>query len=125
MRQNRGMVVDPQDDAVWLPITDAASTLGVSVDTVRRRIRDGTFVSRKVSSRYGPAWQVRIERAVHEGAQQRDAARAPAAGLAVDDLLKLVTQLQNRAVELSERVGYLQAQLDGMRALTGGRDGTD
>jgi hypothetical protein len=117
------MVADPQDDAVWLPITGAASTLGVSVDTVRRRIRDGTFVSRKVPSRYGPAWQVRIERAAHEGAQRRDDARAPTGGLAVDELRQLVAQLQDRAVELAERVGYLQAQLDRMRALTSGRDG--
>jgi hypothetical protein len=117
------MAIDPEDGIVWLPITGAASTLRVSVDTVRRRIRDGTFVSRKVPSRYGPAWQVQLDRALHTAAERRDPAPAAAGTLAAEELLQIVVQLQERTVELAERVGYLQAQVDMMRGQLQGRDG--
>src|SRR5690349_16580483 len=43
-----------------LTIAQAAEVLGVSVDTVRRRLRRGELHGRQVPTQRGPAWRVRI-----------------------------------------------------------------
>ena len=50
----------------WLGLGEVAERLNLSVDTVRRRVKDGTFPARKLPSRRGPAWQVRLDPALIE-----------------------------------------------------------
>jgi hypothetical protein len=45
----------------WVPLAEAADQLGVSKDALRRRIRRGTIPNRKIETRYGPTYEVRIE----------------------------------------------------------------
>src|SRR5262249_24220081 len=97
-------------DSVWLPLTKAALQLGISVDTVRRRAKDGTYSSRKVPTRYGPAWQVLVEPSLFQSAGDEHA--APAAERAdVAALVQLVGSLQDRLVDLARQVGYLEGRL--------------
>ena len=44
----------------WLSLTAASEKLGVSVQTLRRRIKADQIPSRQVSSPYGPAWEVSL-----------------------------------------------------------------
>jgi excisionase family DNA binding protein len=90
----------------WVSLQEAAVRLGLSVDTVRRRVKQGTLESRKAPSRYGPAWQVRVDH-LPELASSAATAGAPT----TVELLRMVEQLQDRLVQMAERVGYLQGQL--------------
>jgi len=98
-------------DALWLPLTTAARRLGISIDTVRRRAKDGTYSSRKVPTRYGPAWQVLVESSLLQAAPGAELG-APAAERAdVTALVHLVGSLQDRLVDLARQVGYLEGRL--------------
>src|SRR4051812_29981346 len=44
----------------WLRLPEAAAAIGVSVPTLRRRIKAGRVASRLVPSPYGNAYQVRV-----------------------------------------------------------------
>src|SRR5437762_7678769 len=85
-------------DALWLPLTKAAGRLGISIDTVRRRAKDGTYSARKVPTRYGPAWQVLVDLSQLQRAAEEHA--APAADRAdITALVQLVGSLQERLVD--------------------------
>jgi hypothetical protein len=59
----------------WVSLTEAASQLGVSVQTLRRRIKDDQLQARKVVSPYGPAWEVclsKLNRVPNTPAQELD-----------------------------------------------------
>ena len=45
----------------WLPIRQAANQLGISVDTVRRRIQRNDIASRREQTPQGYRWLVRVE----------------------------------------------------------------
>jgi excisionase family DNA binding protein len=47
-----------QDDG--LTIAEAASQLGCSVDTIRRRIRRGELDAQQVPTQHGPAWRIML-----------------------------------------------------------------
>ena len=63
-----------QEVEEWVSLNEAATQLGVSVQTLRRRIKDDQVRARKVDSPYGPAWEVslsKVERVVNtEGSDQ-------------------------------------------------------
>ena len=42
----------------WYTIAEAAPVLGVSVDTVRRRLKRGELEARQVHTQHGPTWEV-------------------------------------------------------------------
>src|SRR3954454_2764180 len=64
-------------DENWVALTDAGKLLGVSVDTIRRRLRQGQLESRKVPTRHGPAWQVKLR-----GVERQQYSQVGAADLA-------------------------------------------
>ena|SRR5438552_790832 len=98
-------------EAVWLPLTRAATRLGISIDTVRRRAKDGTYSSRKVPTRYGPAWQILVDPSALQAAPGGEHG-APAAERAdVTALVQLVGSMQDRLVDLARQVGYLEGRL--------------
>jgi hypothetical protein len=42
----------------WLPLPEAATQLGLSVQTLRRRIKAKRISARQLTTPHGPAWQV-------------------------------------------------------------------
>jgi excisionase family DNA binding protein len=42
----------------WYTLAEAAPVLGVSVDTVRRRLKRGEIEARQVHTQHGPTWEV-------------------------------------------------------------------
>jgi hypothetical protein len=113
-----------QDEGGWVSLHEAASRLRLSTDTMRRRVKQGALESRKVATRYGLAWQVRLDD-LPAPLPERD----PTEATAVAELVRLVGDLQDRLVQMAERIGYLQGQLqqqgDGAdaRSLPAGGDG--
>ena len=93
----------------WVSIHEATRRLGCSVDTVRRRIRDGTFRAEKRPSVHGPAWYITAEALPPAGTS------APAGDGAQVPLLDLVARLSARLEEQAERIGYLRARLDALQ----------
>ena len=49
---------DAEHDGTWATLAEAASILGCSVDTVRRRIRRGELHAVQDAGRHGPTWRV-------------------------------------------------------------------
>ena len=99
----------------WLAIGPAARRAGVSVDTVRRRIRDGSLPARKVASRHGPAWEVRLDVALRLAPEGRSVGAAD--GGAAPELRHLVADLMDRNCALAEEIGRLRARLEATEAL--------
>ena len=115
---------DVPDDG-WHTLPEAARHLGVSVATVRRRLKRGELEGTQVPSRYGPAWHVRLP-AVQGSAQgnaQGSPSRVNAAAQggvdysvpAIVEALRLVRHLQEQNQQLAGQVGFLQAQLEATR----------
>lgn len=86
----------------WVTIAEAAKRLGVSVDTVRRRVKDGSLTSQQVQRPQGYTWQIFLA-----DAQQSDAPTQQSLG----ELVSLVRDLQKENRDLAGQLGYLQAQL--------------
>ena len=107
----QALQVDARDEAIWLPLTRAAGRLGISVDTVRRRAKDGTYAARKVPTRYGPAWQVRLDPARLQESFAGEHAMPAGERADVAALVQVVGSLQDRLVELARQVGYLEGRL--------------
>jgi excisionase family DNA binding protein len=117
-----------QEGAEGLTLAEAAARLGVSTDTVRRRIKRGELGARQVQTKFGPAWEV-LPGAAPEGlpppsngvhgsapgssSSLPGAAPAPAQG--VTELVALVERQQQTIMELSGRVGFYQAQVEQLR----------
>jgi len=117
--QSRGNLARTQEaaeTAEWFGLGEVAERLNLSVDTVRRRVKDGTFTARKVPSRRGPAWQVRLDAALIE--MYHPARTGTPAGDA-GELAQIVAQLQERAIKLAQQVGYLQARLQQTEGVLG------
>jgi excisionase family DNA binding protein len=47
--------------STWLTIAEAAAALGVSVDTVRRRLKRGELQAQQMPTERGPVWRVAID----------------------------------------------------------------
>ncbi len=124
----------------WYTIAEAAPILGVSVDTVRRRVKRGQLEARQVHTQHGPTWEVCLGTVSTE---HQDADRRPAngahghaggnaegiaggnAGAGMVQLVALVDRLQRENRDLAGQVGYLQACVqmheETIRALTAPR----
>src|SRR5688572_12239144 len=90
----------------WLPLADAARELGVSVDTLRRRLRKGQLVGEQRTTPQGFVWWVRIGAA----AQVAPAPMQPAQP-GIVQLVTLVDRLQQENRDLAGMVGSLQQRL--------------
>jgi DNA polymerase III subunit gamma/tau len=115
----------------WLTLTEAATLLGLSVDTVRRRVKRGELEARMVPTPHGAAWRVRPPSAptlgatvvptvdATPGAAPMQVAGAPAMG----ELVGLVGRLHDENRALAEaaatwqtRAEVLALQLEDARA---------
>src|SRR5215210_3311028 len=52
--------VNMGDQGEWLPLSSASQKLGVSVQTLRRRIKDKQIEARQATTPFGFAWEVLI-----------------------------------------------------------------
>jgi hypothetical protein len=100
-----------QDGAAWVTLAEAARRDGVSIDTVRRRMKRGELEARQVPTRHGLAWQVRLGELQGGVPTVGEPPMQPAQGVDSTELVRLVRDQQQTIMELSGRVGYLQAEL--------------
>ena len=100
---------------VMLPIADAAKVLGVSAQTVRRRIHTGTLQAKQVYGPRGMAYRVILPEMAVAG--QSDIPDHVAAALA-RSLTNLraararIEMLERERTDLQARVRHLQIELD-------------
>ena len=102
----------------WVTLAEAAGLLGVSVDTIRRRLRKGAFEAQQVPTQHGPAWMVRLGDVPTVLPTGSSTPRQDATTL---ELVHLVGRLQEENRNLAGQLGYVQAKLhqaeDTIRAL--------
>jgi hypothetical protein len=104
----------------WVSIPDAATALGVSTQTVRRRIHAGKLPTQREQARGGFTWRVGIEQAngspVGEHRQPNSQVDTQAFLEAlrerdqrIEELAGLVAMYQERSVTLAAQVKLLEA----------------
>jgi excisionase family DNA binding protein len=98
-----------QADAEGLTLAEAAARLGVSTDTVRRRIKRGDLSARQIDSKFGPAWVVLLPPASSLADGSHGAAPGPAEGVhgdapaPVPGVVALVALVRDLQAELLRR----------------------
>jgi len=92
----------------WVSIKEAAERLGVSADTIRRRMKRGELVSRKRGTAQGYVWEIEVESLPVDGEPM--AGEQPAPGAAADSLE--LERLRERVTGLERERGELIAQRD-------------
>jgi hypothetical protein len=102
----------------WYTLAEAAPVLGVSVDTVRRRLKRGQIEGRQVHTQHGPTWEVSLgdvsterQEAAEGAAQGAQGGTEGDAGRGIAQLIALVDRLQQENRVLAGQVGFLTAQL--------------
>jgi hypothetical protein len=127
--------LDAGDIDGWVTLHEAAAALGISVDTVRRRLKRGEMDGRQVPTKFGPSWEVRLgvtatyasaPRSMHPPAASTPDANVPPLDVApygtLNELVGLIERQQTEhrlaleqkdrtIMELAGRCGFLQGQL--------------
>lgn len=88
----------------WVPLREAADRLGISTDTVRRRLKRGELTGEQRTTAHGPSWFVQIP---EQGKDGEDEAAAPA----TSDERELIT-LRTRAEGLAAQLAQAEADRD-------------
>jgi excisionase family DNA binding protein len=101
--------------AALLTLGEAAHHLGLSVDTVRRRVKDGSLTAHKVGTRHGPAWGVQLDGA-RPTVRPADAPQPSHDAAGLRALLELLAVANERLTALAEQAGYLRARLEAAEA---------
>lgn len=109
-------------DGEYVKLADAATRLGISVDTIRRRIKRGELDAVQMPARSGAAWYIWFD------GPQAEAASAPEPSnidqersqatwrRELGELVLLITRLQAENRDLAMRVGYLESEIGHERA---------
>ena len=131
------MSIEVQDGA-WVTLAEAAPILGVSVDTVRRRLKRGDVQARLVHTQHGPTWEVCLGNvqggAPTVGSTPRQTADGHQDGATLPESIRRVSRLKEENRNLAGQLGYVQAQLEQARselralqapAAQDGQDGQD
>ncbi len=121
----------------WYTLAEAAPILGVSVDTVRRRLKRGEFEARQVRTQHGPTWEVCLgslqgasapaAEGAAQGAHGADEDRSQALATWAASLLvpiaaelsearKTIERQAGEVADLREERGRLTAELEAERA---------
>jgi len=114
---HEGTVPTTVDTDHWLSLAEAARALGISEKTARRRAKVGQLEARQVSTRHGPAWQVRVPGTVDTGGRVDPTGTQAATML---ELVRLVGDLQGKAEAAAMwqgRAEMLAAQLADAREM--------
>jgi hypothetical protein len=116
-------------DGEWVTLTQAASILRVSVDTLRRRLKRGELDAVQQPTRHGKTWHIWLE-GISRRTDLLEEQDGQEEEISVDndavlELIKLVSQLRSENRTLAHRVGYLEGQLqqakESMRQLAAGK----
>jgi hypothetical protein len=104
----------------WLSLQEAAGELHVSLNTLRRRVKDGEITARKIDRKQGYRYEVLVPGTTWISEEVPDGdpgtSRVPPEQLeALRDALQIVDRLTRENLELAGRVGFLQAQLPGVQ----------
>lgn len=124
----------------WLDLPSAAARLSISVDTLRRKLRNGSITGRKAETSSGWRWEVLVRDGTAVGSEHPAVdiplgseppavgtgvsigvdTTSPAVGTALDPaatdrLIDLVKEQQQTIMELAGRVGFYQAQVQAMQ----------
>lgn len=110
-------------DGEYVKLADAAVRLGLSVDTLRRRIKRGELEAVQMASRTGAAWYIWFDGPQRETSSKPDESLDEQRSQTVwrrelGELVLLVTRLQSENRDLAMRVGYLESELAHERART-------
>jgi transposase len=92
----------------WVPIPDAAERLGVSADTIRRRLKRGELTGRKEPRAQGHVWLIEVD-ADRANSEREPSGQRPASGW--EEAFELV-QLRERVSALERERVDLIAQRD-------------
>jgi hypothetical protein len=118
----------------WVSLAQASERVGVSIQTLRRRIRDGKLPARKISSPYGVAWtvslskldgEVNTRKVVDEGGSstgegvdrggsptEEENGQAPSSTLGMVEALELIERLQQEVVAKAEAASIWQGRAE-------------
>lgn len=127
-------------NADGIPVEQAASILGTSVNALKKRLRKGTLHGKKFEIKHGEKWFVDLSEIekhkaslepvpIADGAPATSATEpvsgypAPAPSSAEQvELVALLQDLERKLEGASFRNGYLEAENEGLRALLGAKD---
>ena len=105
------------EDGSWLSVADAARTLGVSVDTVRRMLKRGQLQGRSEPTARGYRWLVSLDGAA-SAAQGSAAPAASAAHPSAGPDTALLAELRDEIAAMAAREERMAGQLaEAARAL--------
>lgn len=126
------------DQGEWLPLSKASQELGVSVQTLRRRIKEKQIEARQATTPFGFAWEVLVNSVDRDGEEPINTADlgdqgvntpiqgASAASLEMISALNLIERLQASVVEKTEiatmwqtRAHVLAEQVSGLQVQLG------
>lgn len=93
--------------AEGLTLSEAAGQLGVSKDTVRRRVKRGELQGWQVETKFGPEWRVALDAA---STPQPMGAAVDAAG--VSDLVRLLSHTQADLVQAVSAASMWQGRAE-------------
>lgn len=127
-------------NADGIPVEQAASILGTSVNALKKRLRKGTLQGKKFEIKHGEKWfvdlsEIEKHKASLEPVSSTDGAPVtgatepvlgdptPASSSAEQlELVALLQDLERKLEGASFRNGYLEAENEGLRALLGAKD---
>ena len=102
----------------WLPLATAAERLGLSIHAARRRVHTGELVARRVRTRYGLAWQVRLdderEGRASVAPESREASATVAEPAGVGALVALVREQQAQLLTAHEAAALWQGRAESL-----------
>ena len=104
----------------WVPLAEAARTLGISVDTLRRRIKRGELregeAARRITTPQGFAWEVRLDAARPSSSLDGIPAEAPPTrahpAAEAGHLAALLRETQAEALRQSQAAAMWQARAE-------------
>ena len=109
--------------AGWVTLSEAARRLGKNERTLRLWLKEGRIRGRKVEERGGLSWRVWVEGAAPDPAPGAEA-QTHETPQATDPQPELLRVLWERHEQATFRLGYLEAQLERVPALTEGAEAT-
>jgi excisionase family DNA binding protein len=108
-------VHDAEREGTWATLAEAASLLGCSVDTVRRRIRRGELHALQDAGRHGPTWRVLLSATPGTlptvGSTPSTTPSVGEESSALLEALRMLDAMRQENRDLAGQVGYLQARV--------------
>src|SRR5829696_1354686 len=108
---------DAEQAGTWATLAEAASILGCSVDTVRRRIRRGELHAMQDAGRHGPTWRVLLSvtpssvPTVGSTPSTTPSVSPIGDSAALLEALRMLDAMRQENRDLAGQVGYLQARV--------------